>query len=146
MKRTFALAGLLRLRHLQQDQAAGDLAQANAVVQANAARRAATRATLRHTPSLASGADTLSAIASARASAHSMLADMEALGRNYQVAVGEAQVAFEATRADTVRLEKLEGRHGALVAADDLHREQTILDEIASTGWHRNRGAGGDPR
>ncbi|TFC87164.1 flagellar export protein FliJ [Cryobacterium sinapicolor] len=146
MKRTFALAGLLRLRHLQQDQAAGDLAQANATAQANTARRAAARSTLDRTPTLASGADTLAAIAFARASAHSMLADMEALGRNYQVAVGEAQVAFDTTRADSVRLEKLEGRHGALVTADDLHREQTILDEIASTGWHRNRGADGDPR
>ncbi|TFC93854.1 MULTISPECIES: hypothetical protein [Cryobacterium] len=146
MPRTFALAGLLRLRHLQQDQAAGDLAQANAVAQANAARRAGARATLHQMPSAANGADMLSTIAAARASARSMLADMEALGRNYQVAVGEAQVAFDATRADSVRLEKLEDRHGALVAAEDLHREQTVLDEIAGAGWLRNRPADGGPR
>ena len=146
MKRTFALAGLLRLRHLQQDQAAGDLAQANATAQANMARRAEARATLEQTPCLASGAATLAAIASARASANRMLADMDVLGRNYQVLLGEAQVTYDRTRADSVRLEKLEGRHGALVVADDLHREQAVLDEIASTGWHRNESAGGDPR
>jgi flagellar FliJ protein len=68
-----------------------------------------------------------------------MLAEMDALGNNYQTAVGEAQAAYDASRAESVSLEKLEGRHGAVVAAEDLHAEQTILDEVASTAWHRNR-------
>ncbi|MDJ0325279.1 hypothetical protein QMG61_16050 [Cryobacterium sp. PH31-AA6] len=139
MARLFALAGLLRLRHLQQDQAAGDLAAANAVAAANAQRRANTRATLEVLPSTVTGAETLYAVAAARASARSMLAEMDALGSNYQSAVGEAQAAYDASRAESVSLEKLEGKHGAAVAADDLHAEQTILDEIASTAWHRNR-------
>jgi flagellar FliJ protein len=139
MARTFALAGLLRLRHLQQDQAAGDLATANAQSQANLTRRAQARAALDVLPSTATGADTLYAVAAARASARSMLAEMDALGRNYQLAVGEAQVAFDAKRAESVSLEKLEGRHGAAALAEDLHTEQGILDEIASTGWHRAR-------
>ncbi|MBG6058432.1 flagellar FliJ protein [Cryobacterium sp. MP_M5] len=139
MARTFALAGLLRLRHLQQDQAAGDLAAANAVAKANTLRRAQARATLEVLPSSVTGADTLYAVAAARASTRSMLAEMDALGRNHQVAVGEAQAAYDATRAESVSLEKLEGRHGELVSAEDLHAEQTILDEIASTSWHRNR-------
>ncbi|TFD73993.1 hypothetical protein [Cryobacterium fucosi] len=138
MARTFALAGLLRLRHLQQDQAAGDLAAANAIARANTLRRAQARATLEVLPSSVTGAETLYAVAAARASTRSMLAEMDALGRNHQTAVGEAQAAYDATRAESVTLEKLEGRHGQTVAAEDLHAEQTILDEIASTSWHRN--------
>ena len=139
MARTFALAGLLRLRHLQQDQAAGDLAAANAVAKANTLRRAQARATLEVLPSSVTGAETLYAVAAARASTRSMLAEMDALGRNHVAAVGEAQAAYDATRAESVSLEKLEGRHGEAVAAEDLHAEQTVLDEIASTSWHRNR-------
>jgi flagellar FliJ protein len=139
MARLFALAGLLRLRHLQEDQAAGDLAQANAVAQANIRRRANTRAALEVLPSSVTGPNTLHAVAAARASTRSMLAEMDALGNNYQTAVGEAQAAYDASRAESVSLEKLEGRHGAVVAAEDLHAEQTILDEVASTAWHRNR-------
>ncbi len=139
MARTFALAGLLRLRHLQQDQAAGDLAAANAAARANTLRRAHARAALEVLPSNVTGPETLYAVAAARASSRSMLSEMDALGRNYQTAVGEAQAAYDATRAESVSLEKLEGRHGQVVAAEDLHAEQTILDEIASTSWHRNR-------
>ncbi|WP_231556236.1 hypothetical protein [Cryobacterium sp. MLB-32] len=44
MKRLFPLAGLLRLRHLQQDEAAGELAAANSRVQDNETRRDRARA------------------------------------------------------------------------------------------------------
>ncbi|TFC52103.1 hypothetical protein E3T24_09415 [Cryobacterium sp. TmT2-59] len=142
MARAFALAGLLRLRHLQQDQAAADLAAANALSQANLARRDQARTALAGLPSLASGAETLSAIAAARASARSMLAEMETHGRNYQFAVGEAQHVFDARRAESVGLEKLSDRHAVIARAEELHAEQTVLDEIASSGWHRARRGG----
>jgi flagellar FliJ protein len=137
MSRAFTLAGLLRLRHLQQDQAAGDLAVANARLRATATRIDETRAALEHLPINASGADTLYAIAAARASSRSMLAELAALDTVAQQAVTEAQLAFDARKAASVSLEKLEGRHGALEAAEDLHAEQGVIDEIASTGWHR---------
>ncbi|WP_208858859.1 hypothetical protein [Cryobacterium zongtaii] len=140
MTRQFSLAGLLRLRHLQQDQAAGDLAVANARLRAAATRIDETRAALEHLPISATGADTLYAIAAARASSRSMLAELAALDAVAQQGVVDAQREFESRKSAAVSLEKLEGRHGDLAAAEGLHAEQTIIDEIASTGWHRRLG------
>jgi flagellar FliJ protein len=140
MSRAFSLAGLLRLRHLQQDQAAGDLAVANARLRAAATRIDETRAALEHLPITATGADTLSAIAAARASSRSMLAELAALDTVAQQSVIVAQREFESRKSAAVSLEKLEGRHGELAAAEELHAEQAIIDEIASTAWHRRLG------
>ncbi len=140
MSRPFSLAGLLRLRHLQQDQAAGDLAAANARLRATATRIDETRAALEHLPLNPTGADTLYAIAAARASSRSMLAELVALDGVAQQAAAAAQADFEAKKAASASLEKLEGRHGAAEAAEDLHAQQTVIDEIASTGWHRRQG------
>ena len=140
MSRAFSLAGLLRLRHLQQDQAAGDLAVANARLRAAATRIDETRAALEHLPISATGADTLYAIAAARASSRSMLAELTALDAVAKQGVVDAQREFESKKSAAVSLEKLEGRHGDLAAAEALHAEQTIIDEIASTGWHRRLG------
>ncbi|WP_181445849.1 flagellar export protein FliJ [Cryobacterium soli] len=140
MSRPFSLAGLLRLRHLQQDQAAGDLAAANARLRATATRIDETRAALEHLPLNPTGADTLYAIAAARASSRSMLAELVALDGVAQQAAAAAKADFEAKKAASASLEKLEGRHGAAEAAEDLHAQQTVIDEIASTGWHRRQG------
>jgi len=140
MSRPFSLAGLLRLRHLQQDQAAGDLAVANARLRAAATRVDETRAALEHLPITPTGADTLYAIAAARASSRSMLAELTALDAVAQQVAVDAQREFEAKKSAAVSLEKLEGRHGDLTAAEDLHAEQTVIDEIASTLWHRRLG------
>ena len=144
MSRPFTLAGLLRLRHLQQDQAAGDLAVANARLRATATRIDETRAALEHLPITPTGADTLYAIAAARASSRSMLAELAGLDAVATQAVGDAQREFEARKSASVSLEKLEGRHGLAEAAADLHAEQAVIDEIASTGWHRRAGAAGE--
>jgi flagellar protein FliJ len=45
---------------------------------------------------------------------------------------------FDAARSRAIGLEKLEVRHVEALAADDIHKEQTVLDEIASGAWHRN--------
>ncbi|TFD87309.1 hypothetical protein E3T61_15985 [Cryobacterium lactosi] len=140
MSRAFSLAGLLRLRHLQQDQAAGDLAVANARLRAATTRIDETRAALEHLPISATGADTLYAIAAARASSRSMLAELTALDAIAEQAVVDAQREFESKKSAAVSLEKLEGRHGDLAAAEELHAEQTVIDEIASTSWHRRQG------
>jgi flagellar FliJ protein len=143
MERNFALAGLLRLRHLQQDAAAGELAAANARLNTNETRRAEASAALTVLPSEATGTASLAAIAAGRTSAQSMLADLDALSREYRQTAENAHAAFTAKRAESVGLEKLEGRHGMILAAEDLRAEQTVLDEIASTGWHR-RASGGN--
>ena len=139
MNRAFSLTGLLRLRHLQQDEAAGALAAANRNATENSAHRTETHSALANTPVSATTSAALNAMAAARASSRSMLADLDGLGRNYAVAVGEAQNAFDVARAQSIGLEKLETRHSAAWNAEELHGEQTALDEIASARWHRDQ-------
>lgn len=146
MKRLFPLAGLLRLRHLEQDEAAGELAAANSRVQDTETRRDRARALLHggaHSPTSAAA---MHAMAAARSSSRSMLADLDALAQGHLATLAQAQTVFDAARAQSIGLEKLEARHTAAVAAADLHAEQIVLDEIASTRWHRDRAAhgGGD--
>ena len=144
MKRMFPLAGLLRLRHLQQDQAAVGLAAANSAQQGHAAIRGQARAAVLGIDANPSTIAAMQAMAAARSSSRSMLADLEALGANHQAAVDAAQAAFDAARADAIRLEKLELRHTEALAAEDLQAEQLLLDEIASTRWHRDHDQSGD--
>lgn len=139
MKRLFPLAGLLRLRHLQQDQASVDLATANSALRRHDERLVHARGALAGLTATPTNMAALHAMAAARASSRSMLGDLDALGRNYQTAVAAARTVFDAARADAIRLEKLEVRHAEALAVEDLHAEQTVLDEIASTRWHRNQ-------
>lgn len=139
MARTFPLAGLLRLRQLQQDRAASELAAANNRMRETAARRMRARAELGQTPLDVFDSATLHAVAAARASSRSMLADLESLNQEQQTAAAQSQAAFNAARAQSVALEKLEARHAETVAAEELHGEQIVLDEIASGGWNRDR-------
>ena len=139
MARPFPLAGLLRLRQLQQDQAAGELAAANAREQETRQARAAAYDALEHSNSQAVDAVTMNAIAAARASSRSMLADLNALGTRRTAEVEAARAEFSAARARSVGLEKLEGKYAAAEAAEDLHTEQTILDELAGSAWHRRQ-------
>ena len=139
MTRAFPLAGLLRLRHIQQDQAAGELAAANARMHENSTLHKRARAALGGTPSAATSTAALYAVAAARASSRSMLADLNALAGTYQMTINQAQEAFNAARAGSIGLEKLEGRHARAVAAEELRAEQSVIDEVASIAWHRDR-------
>ena len=139
MKRAFSLAGLLRLRHLQQDQAAGDLAAANLAQRTHEERHLHARAALFGLSATPTNMAALRAMAAARASSRSMLADLDALRRNHETAVAAAQTVFDAARADSIRLEKLELRHAQALVSEDLRAQQSVLDEIASTRWHRNQ-------
>jgi flagellar FliJ protein len=143
MKRLFPLAGLLRLRHLQQDQASVELAAANSTLRSHEQRHLHARGALSGLDLTPTNLAALHAVAAARASSRSMLSDLDTLGRSHRSAVDAAQVVFDVARADSVRLEKLEARHAEALVAEDLHAEQTVLDEIASTRWHR--GQGGEP-
>ncbi len=140
MSRAFPLAGLLCLRHLRQDAAAAKLAGANARASAHGARQNAARGELQQTTSEVATAAALSAMAAARSSARSMLAELEAVSQQNRVQQDQAQTVFNEARAGSVRLEKLAAKHAEIVAAELLHSEQTVLDEIAVTAWHRDRG------
>ncbi|WAP51668.1 flagellar FliJ family protein [Arthrobacter sp. ATA002] len=139
MNRTFPLAGLLRLRRLQEEAAAGKLAAANARVRETSAEHAGVYQALTESPLAATDSATLHAVSAARASSRAMLADLAALGSRHAAEAAAAQAAFSAARAESVGLEKLEARHAGVVAAEDLRAEQTVLDELAGTAWQRRQ-------
>jgi flagellar FliJ protein len=135
MARTFSLVGLLRLRHAQQDQAAGRLAEANSRLREAADRRVAARRTLDDGPAQVTDAAMLSAIAASRASSRGMLAELDAVAARRRADVDEAEASFAAARRAAIGLEKLEAAHAVEAAADDLRTEQAALDEIAGQSW-----------
>ena len=135
MARTFSLAGLLRLRHAQQDQAAGRLAEANDRLRDAADRRLAAKRTLDDGPAQVTDAAMLSAIAASRASSRAMLAELDAVAARRRAEADEAQTAFGAARRAAIGLEKLEAAHAVEAAAEDLRTEQAALDEIAGQSW-----------
>ena len=139
MARDFSLAGLLRLRQLQQDAAAGVASAANGRLRDTQAQRARMRADL-GTHSV-DPVDTFSlvAVAAARASARGMLAELQVVAEEQLAAVDTATRELSAARARALQLEKLADKHGELQHADDLRGEQAVLDELASTAWHRTR-------
>lgn len=139
MARTFPLAGLLRLRQIEKDHAASDLAAANALRRDVQDRQVRAIAALHAVPAEASDASTMFALAAARASSRSMLADLAAYAERAEAEAGEAQQAFTEAKKRAVGLEKLEARHHAEVVAGDLGAEQAAIDEIATGAWLRGR-------
>ena len=139
MARSFPLAGLLRLRQVQQDQAAIDLSAANARVAEGTARQRRARSSLGATSSEATSAAVLYAVAASRAASRGMLAELQALDCDHRVSLDAANTAFTAARARSIGLEKLEVRFDDAVANGMLMAEQAVLDEISSTSWHRTR-------
>jgi flagellar protein FliJ len=137
MSRAFPLAGLLRLRHAQQDEAGSTLASANARLADATARRARTAAVLAGEPVQVTDAATLFAVSAARASTRGMLAELDAMAASRRDEVERAQAAYNAARTRSIGLEKLEVKHTESVLAEDARAEQLVLDEVASTSWHR---------
>jgi flagellar FliJ protein len=140
MARTFALAGLLGLRRLEENQAAAALSEANGRTGAIRARKGIALRDLDGSPSSVADADMLRLAAFARASARSMLSDLAALSALAEADTAQAQEDLQAARARTIGLEKLEEKHIAAVVAMDLRTEQIVLDEIASASWQRQKG------
>jgi flagellar FliJ protein len=136
VNRRFPLAGLLRLRHAEQDRAAASLAAANDRVREAADARIAARRTLEDTGIAMpiQDAATLSAVAAARAATRGMLQELDAVVQNRRVDADRAQDEYTAARRSALGLEKLEEQHGTRVAAEELRTEQTVLDEIAARG------------
>jgi len=139
MGKVFPLAGLLRLRRLQQEQAAAELAAANARLRAASARRTRAREALELSTSAVHDSATLGALAAARASSRSMLADLDALRGRYESEAGASERDYNAARLTALPLEKLESRHDEEARAEELRAEQSVLDELAAASWHRKR-------
>ena len=137
MGRIFPLAGLLRLRRLQEEDAASQLAAANSRVRDNLVVQARARRTLEGVTSEPTDIATMRSIAAARASSSAMLADLRAVAVQYRHTAGEAESGYHAARSKTAGIEKLDGRHTAATEADDLRVEQNALDEIASMARER---------
>lgn len=141
MARRFPLAGLLRLRHAEQDRAAAALATANERVRDAADARIAARRNLADTEGSQpiQDAATLSAVAAARAATRGMLEELDAVARTRRADADQAQDDYNAARRSALGLEKLEVQHDEQQAAEDLRTEQNALDEIAA----RSRAEGG---
>ena len=100
MARRFPLAGLLRLRHAEQDRAAAALATANERVRDAADARIAARRSLADTEGTQpiQDAATLSAVAAARAATRGMLEELDAVVRSRRADADQAQQTYNAAR------------------------------------------------
>ncbi|GEO34479.1 flagellar FliJ family protein [Cellulomonas aerilata] len=133
MERAFRLAGLLRLRELQEDQAAARLAASHAALRAAEQRRRDTLASLvGHTvPETAGSREWRLALTGRAALAH-LVADAGVAVADAGYRVGEDTADWSAARGRSVGLEKLRDKHREAVAVEDGRAEQIALDEIAS--------------
>lgn len=138
--RPFSLAGLFRLRRLQEDEAAGNLARASGRAREHDAVQARARRALEGFSSQPADVTTLRAIAASRASYSSMLSDLTAAAVQHSREEEDAQDAYTEAHSRTVRLAKLETAHRAAALAQELRDEQIALDEIASGSWQRRAG------
>lgn len=132
------LAGVLRLRGLERDRAAQELAaQARKVAQLEEQGREL-RESLGLVPVEAPDAMTLHAIAAARASAGRMLVDLQALQQVQQAAIESAAQRHREARSRHRGIERLVEQRAAAAAVEELGRDQLQIDEIAITTWLRS--------
>ena len=128
--RAFRLQGLLNLRQLQEDQAAGRLASAHADLDHADQQLSSARERLGSMQT--SGATNLAVAAAMRNAAMMQIKEGIARKEYAQAVVDQRQDEWQGARRLTATLEKLVNRHAEEVIADDLHKEQVVLDELAS--------------
>lgn len=134
VSRAFRLQGLLNLRQLQEDQAAGRLAAANADLHNVDASLQASRTRLGKCElgNVSSG-ESLGLAVAIRDGARQKIADNQAKRELAEGVVERAQLAWSGARRKSASLEKLQDRHKLEVFADELHKEQVALDELSSS-------------
>lgn len=128
----FSLAGLLRLRRLQEDQAAAELAVARSSARDIAARRAMAHARLASGDAAVATPAELFAIAATRSSSSGMLAELAELQELGRSELEAARARHDAARRAARSIEKLEERHILAVTVDELRVEQRAIDELAA--------------
>jgi flagellar FliJ protein len=133
MERSFRLAGLLRLRRLEEERSAAKLAAANGAIHEAEEQRddltSAMAGTIfpRHVDE-----DTWRCAVAARASLTALVGEAT-VAVDVAVRRGELAAAdWTAARARVSMLDKLADRHDVLVRAEDDKAEQLLLDEAAS--------------
>lgn len=131
MSRSFSLAGLLRVRAVQERAAAQRLSRAVIDAEQTRTRDRHVRAALAASDSDAVDVRTLSALAATRVANRSMLADLDSLARLQQQEVAAAQSTHAAARREMRGLDRLAGAHERRARAEELRAEQHDLDEIA---------------
>jgi flagellar export protein FliJ len=131
MSRLFSLAGLLRVRSIQERQAAQELSRAVIDAKQTRTRDRHLRAALATTESGAVDVRTLASLAAARVASRSMLADLQTLSEQQEQAVEAAQSAHDEARQAVRGLDRLAVAHERRMRAEDLRVEQHELDEIA---------------
>lgn len=139
--RVFPLAGLLRIRKLEEDRARQRLADATSDLQERLDRAGGLHGYLRQTDERTGEGSSLAALAAARSATTGLLALIEVEAAALAQERDRAREELRDARARARALEKLEADHAAQVAAEQLRQEQLLLEEAASTGWAR-RGRG----
>ena len=132
MGRLFPLAGLLRLRELQEKRAAGDLAAANSALHGGREHALHVRDAAAASTTEAMDADALVAIAAARASTRGMLLELDALVESQASRALSAEADYLQARGAAAMLQKLAERHEGTVRTEDLAREQLLLDDLVT--------------
>lgn len=132
MGRVFPLAGLLRLRELQEKRAAGDLAAANSALHGGRARVLGVRDTVAAAATEPMDGDALLAIAAARASSRGMLLELNALVESQVSDALSAETDYLQARGAAAMLAKLAEKHELTVRTEDLAREQLLLDDLGT--------------
>ncbi len=132
MNRTFRLAGLLRLRRLEEERAAAALATANSVTRAEEAHREELTMRLSGAsfPRRADESQWLAA-AAGRASLAGLVLEAETA---VAVAARRAEIASDdwmSARGRVAMLDKLADRHALAVRLAEDAAEQALLDEVA---------------
>lgn len=128
----FRLAGLLRLRKMQEDTAAAELARTS-VRRREAERLEARARAVIGGHEMGSGGGQMWVASVAARSAYSASVDMA------RAAVGEAmdaeaaaQLVYRAAKQKATTLDKLESRHIEAERAEEERVEQQVLDELAT--------------
>jgi flagellar FliJ protein len=132
MANPFSLAALLRLRRLQQDNAASEVSVSRARAAEVSARRRYAENSLANLMSPNGSSETLRWTAAARAASSSTLGDLGVLEDEWERRMAEARERLEESRKATISLEKLEERHDAAEQKEFLRTEQNALDEIST--------------
>jgi len=136
MSAQFSLAGLLRLRKLQEDQRAVELNSARDRESVGLARTRRIRRTLAEGHEDPTAHASLASIAAARASSATMLSELGEIDRENAAQVETAAIAHADAHRKTLGLEKLEARFEEKKLAEELREEQLLLDDLSSRAWH----------
>ena len=140
MSAKFSLAGLLRLRKLEEDQRAVELNSARDRESVGLARTRRIRRDLADGHEDPTAHASLASIAATRASSATMLSELGELDRAHAAEVESAAAAHADAHRKTLGLEKLEARFEEKRLAEERRAEQLLLDDLSSRAWHAAQG------